>query len=147
LIEQCLDESVGCHVRPLPRPEHGEVPQRDGGEPTLLRVRPHQDLRGELARAVGTQRTRHCGFDQRPVLRTVDRGAGGVDEPAHARCGGGLQQALRRDDVALDVGPEGGPPRGRHTGLAGEVHDGVDPLQKGAQIVPGEVPGDHVDLG
>ena len=129
------------HVGALPRPEGVEVAQHDRVEPEAAAVRAGEMLARELRDAVRRDRRRRRVLRRRVALGlAVHRRRGGEDD-ADAVAGRGLEHALRREHVALDVEREH-VAEAPHARLAREVEDTVEARE--VELVPNEVALTHV---
>ena len=143
-VEQALDEAVGRHVRTLTRAVHGEVPQRHGGE-AGARVGADECLGRELGDAVGAGGAWLTRGPEGVGSGAVHRGAGRVDEPAHAAAGRRFEQTLGGEDVPVDVPLEVRTPGVRDARLAGEMSHQVDAVEHLVEAGGEQVAGDQLE--
>ena len=85
------------------------------------------------------------GGPERVATGAVHRGARRVDEPLDAVVVGRLEQALGREHVPLDVPLEVLSPGVRDTGLAGQVGDEVDAVQRFVEWCGAQVADDQLE--
>ncbi|KAG1462788.1 hypothetical protein G6F57_013883 [Rhizopus arrhizus] len=131
------------HVRPAPRPIHGEEAQAGGVQAVQLRVGVGHQLVGGLGRRVQRTRLVHAlVFGERRRGRVaIDRAARRIHQVLHATVAAQFEHVDEADQVAVDVGVRVFQ-RIAHAGLRGQVdHRGRLHLveQRGQAVAVGQV--------